>query len=171
MTYKIKKTKVKEKETFGVKSKNPCLKIREVDNPYEVWKSADGTWEWRVLKKWQVDDDKPYARWFCAVKSPFTYGKYDMGDTYVNDIKENAQKVEGDEAYKEDFARDEEGKISNTKLSVYGKQKLIQLDGVVMHFTDTDVTLKGNKLIDSKGNLLDIVDSDRKVNKIIFKII
>jgi hypothetical protein len=171
MTYKIKSKKLKENKSFEIKEKNLFLKLRKVDNPYEVWKSADGTWEWRVLKKWQVDDDKPYARWFCAVKSPFTYGKYDMGDVYVKDIKENAQKVEGDEAYKEDFARDEEGKISNTKLSFYGEKKLKELEGSVMHFSDGDVVLIGNKLIDKKGKVLDIVDSDRKVNKIIFKTI
>ena len=72
---------------------NLCSKMRKVDNPYEVWKSYDGSWEWRVLKKWQVDDDKPYARWFCAVKSPFTRGSFELGDVYVKDIKSNAVKV------------------------------------------------------------------------------
>jgi len=73
--------------------KNECLKERKVDNSYEIWKTPDGAWEWRVLKKWQVDDDKPYARWFCAVKSPFTYGSWEYGDVYVKDIKENAERV------------------------------------------------------------------------------
>jgi hypothetical protein len=45
--------------------KNLFAKLRKVDNPYEVWATDDG-WEWRVLKKYQVDDDKPFARWFCA---------------------------------------------------------------------------------------------------------
>jgi len=77
--------------------KNKCLKERKVDNPYEIWESFDGTWEWKVLKKWQYDDDKPYGRWMCAVKSPYTYGGYDMGDVYVKDIKENAKKIYEDE--------------------------------------------------------------------------
>lgn len=72
---------------------NPFAKTRKIDDPYEVWTSRDGSWEWRVLKKWQVDDNKPYARWFCAVKSPHTYGGYDMGDVYVADIKKHAIKV------------------------------------------------------------------------------
>ena len=76
------------------KNKNTQSKMRPVDNPYETWKSPDGTWEWRVLKKWQVDDNKPYARYFCAVKSPYTHGSYDMGDVYVADIKSNAVKQE-----------------------------------------------------------------------------
>jgi hypothetical protein len=74
-------------------AKNLCLKERKVENPYEIWVSFDGSWEWRVLKKWQVDDNKQYARWFCAVKSPFTYGSYEYGDTYVSDIKSNAKKI------------------------------------------------------------------------------
>ena len=78
--------------------KNPSAKMRTVDNPYEIWKSPDGTWEWRVLKKWQIDDDKPYARWFCAVKSPMTFGRFDMGDVYVKDIKDHAIKL-GNNSY------------------------------------------------------------------------
>jgi len=63
--------------------KNECLKERKVDQPYEIWMSPDKTWEWRVLKKWQGDDDKPFARYFCAVKSPFTYDEWEYGDVYV----------------------------------------------------------------------------------------
>ena len=73
--------------------KNLCGKMRKVDEPYEVWKSLDGTWTWNVLKKWQVDDDKPYARWFCGVKSPMTYGEYELGDVYVANIKGYAVRV------------------------------------------------------------------------------
>jgi len=74
--------------------KNPCLKERTIDNPYEIWESPDKTWKWLVLKKWQLDDNKPLARWFCAVSSPYTYGTYDIGDVYVSEIKRYAKKVE-----------------------------------------------------------------------------
>ena len=87
--------------------KNECGKTRKVTDPYEVWQNADGTWTWLVLKKWQTPDketNNPYARWFCAVITPMTYGSYDvatgkiegsydMGDTYVNDIKSQAIRV------------------------------------------------------------------------------
>lgn len=73
--------------------KNKCLKERKVEEPYEIWKTPNGRWEWRVLKKWQIDDDKPYARWFCAVKSPLTFNGFDYGDVYVKEIKESAIKV------------------------------------------------------------------------------
>lgn len=74
--------------------KNECGKTRDVNNPYEVWIAGD--WEWRVLKKWQAPDKEKtnqYARWFCAVKSPFTHGGYDLGDTYVVDVVRHAVKV------------------------------------------------------------------------------
>jgi hypothetical protein len=76
------------------KVKNLFSKERPVENPYEVWKTADGSWEWRILKKWQTDDNKPYARWLCAVKSPMTYGGFDIGDVYVKSIKSSAMKIE-----------------------------------------------------------------------------
>lgn len=31
-----------------MKNKNLCAKIRDVENPYEIWKA--GNWEWRILK-------------------------------------------------------------------------------------------------------------------------
>lgn len=64
--------------------KNECNKVRPVGNPYEVW-SING-WTWKVLKKYQFDDGKPYARWYCFVTSPFcTDGEY--GDAYVSEVK------------------------------------------------------------------------------------
>ena len=75
-------------------SKNECGKTRKIDNPYERWKA--GNWEWRVLKKYQNEENEvknQYARWFCGVASPFTYGQFELGDTYVNDVKSNATRV------------------------------------------------------------------------------
>ena len=70
--------------------KNLCGKTRPVSNPYETWK-ANG-WMWKVLKKWQVDDAKPYARWFCMVSSPMCPDG-EMGDVYVAEIKSVATKT------------------------------------------------------------------------------
>lgn len=70
--------------------KNPLGKTRPVDNPYLIYRSTDG-WEWRVLKAWQSDPHKPYARWFCDVMSPFTWPGSDMGDTYVMDVIQNGR--------------------------------------------------------------------------------
>lgn len=64
--------------------------MRDKNNPYEVYRNNEG-WEWRVLKKYQSPEkeaENAFARWFCAVKSPATFGGYDMGDTYIRDIIE-----------------------------------------------------------------------------------
>jgi hypothetical protein len=68
-------------------SKNLHGKTREVSNPYLI--IVQGDWEWRVLKRYQSPEGErtnPYAVWFCAVKSPNTFGSWDMGDTYIRDI-------------------------------------------------------------------------------------
>jgi len=73
-------------------------KTRPVENPYEIWKSPDSTWEWRVLKKWQKpskEKNNPFARWFCAVKSPHTNGSWEYGDTYAREVQSIAWKVTG----------------------------------------------------------------------------
>jgi len=75
-------------------AKNECAKTRPVENPYEVW--VAGSWTWKVLKKYQTPENEaknPYARWFCAVSSPHTFGGYDLGDVYVRDITENAVRI------------------------------------------------------------------------------
>lgn len=69
--------------------RNTMGKMRKATHPYAIWKSRDGLWEWRVLKKWQADDRKPFARWFCVVYSPYTPSG-ELGDCYVQDIKEQA---------------------------------------------------------------------------------
>ena len=76
-------------------SKNECNKTRDIDNPYEIWQGP-ANFEWRVLKKYQSPENEAkneYARWFCAVKSDMTYGSFELGDTYVADIKAYGTKV------------------------------------------------------------------------------
>jgi len=75
-------------------TKNLCGKTRKVNDPYEIYVMPG--WEWRVLKKYQVPEkeaENPYARWFCAVQGPGTFGSYDMGDTYVKDIVTHGDKM------------------------------------------------------------------------------
>ena len=71
--------------------KNECAKSRPVTDPYEVWVLGD--WEWKVLKKYQADDNKPFARWFCAVTSPYTYGSPELGDVYASEVMNSARRV------------------------------------------------------------------------------
>lgn len=73
---------------------NPMGKSRKVDNPYMTF--VYGDWEWRVLKSYQADNAKPYARAFMAVRSPYTFGSWEYGDTYWSDIPEYAERVQCD---------------------------------------------------------------------------
>ena len=81
------------------RGKNPCGKTVKVDNPYEIYKGNG--FEWRELKKYQTpakeaeNATKPfnYTRWYCAVRSPMTYGSWEYGDVYVHDVKRNGVKV------------------------------------------------------------------------------
>lgn len=72
--------------------KNLCGKMRPKSDPYETW--VAGSWTWQVLKKWQADDNKPYARWFCNVITPMCPNG-ELGDVYVAEIKAQAQRVGG----------------------------------------------------------------------------
>ena len=76
--------------------KNECNVVRDLEEPYEVWRSKDGEWEWRVLKKYQKPENEAknaLARWFVAVRSPFTWGHWEYGDEYVSEIKKHATKI------------------------------------------------------------------------------
>ena len=74
--------------------KNPFGKTVKVEAPYAVYKSHRlPGWEWRVLQTHQIKANEvknPYASWFCAVKSPFTYSSWEYGDTYIVDILDTA---------------------------------------------------------------------------------
>lgn len=71
--------------------KNLCGKTVDRAHAYEVWQA--GSWTWYVLKKWQADDNKPYARWFCDVVTPMCPDG-EMGDVYVSEIKSQAVKIQ-----------------------------------------------------------------------------
>ncbi len=74
---------------------NNFAKTRDIEKPYATYRVDNPDngmyFEWRVLKAWQTRESekkKPYGRWFCAVKSPMTYGSWEMGDVYANEILE-----------------------------------------------------------------------------------
>jgi hypothetical protein len=74
-------------------ARNPLAKSRKVGDPFAtfyVTNNQTGVWfEWQVLKTYQLpknEEQNPYARWLCAVKSPYTHGSYEMGDVYIDEI-------------------------------------------------------------------------------------
>jgi hypothetical protein len=71
-------------------AKNLCGKTVTRDNAYEVW--TLGSWTWYVLKKYQADDNKPYARWFCDVVTPMCPNG-ELGDVYASEVMGHAVKV------------------------------------------------------------------------------
>jgi len=90
----LKQAIVKGEAVLASKMKNLCAKTRPTDNPYEIWRSEG--WEWRVLKKYKSPENEAkdkYARWFCAVKSPYTHESFELGDVYAAEIKQQAKLV------------------------------------------------------------------------------
>ena len=76
---------------------NPCAKTVSVEKPYEVWQTRDGSWTWKVLKKYQSPTNEKknikLARWFIACKSPYTYNSWEMGDEYAMNIIQMAIRI------------------------------------------------------------------------------
>lgn len=64
-------------------AKNAMGKTRPSEDPYLVFENGD--WQWKVLKSWQANNGKPFARWFCEVSSPIVRAG-ELGDTYVSDV-------------------------------------------------------------------------------------
>ncbi len=67
-------------------SGNPCLRTRDVDDPYEIWENPEN----------EVKNHN--ALWHTAAKSPMTRGSWEYGDEYVRRIKRIAICI-----YKEDL--------------------------------------------------------------------
>lgn len=72
--------------------KNTQAKTVSRENAYEIWQTLDKSWTWYIRKKWQVDDNKPFARWFCDVVTPIV-PEGETGDVYVKEIKEVAKRI------------------------------------------------------------------------------
>lgn len=76
---------------------NVWAKTRPVNNPYTTFQYGD--WEWRVLKAYQSPEKElgnQYARWLTAVRSPYTFGTFELGDTYIHDIPGARRGYRGD---------------------------------------------------------------------------
>jgi hypothetical protein len=79
--------------------KNQCIKKRDIEQPYEIWSNIELGFEWRVLKKYQSSIKERAnrdARWFCAVRSPYTYGQWQYEDVLATDVTNNAQRTHKD---------------------------------------------------------------------------
>ncbi len=115
---------------------NPCRKKVEPQHAYEVWASADEKWKWFVLKKYTSPESEakdPYARYYCAVQSPMTNGRFEYGDVYVQTVKNGNHMIANP-------------LVSSTEQE--REQTLIVqavTDEVREHFTVTDLTPRARK--------------------------
>jgi hypothetical protein len=62
-------------------------KGRKADKPYAVFETWSGDTRYAVLKSYQADDTKRYARWFLATTSPDTFGQAELGDGYTESVR------------------------------------------------------------------------------------
>lgn len=71
--------------TSKTRAKNPANKERRLykgDKPYATWTDPRSGWVYKLVKSWQADNSKPYARWFCLVDGDFE----EYGDCYAADL-------------------------------------------------------------------------------------
>lgn len=78
---------VERERKMAGKQKNPAGKMRKLEQPYAQWTDPATGWEYKLLKSWQADNSKEYARWFVAVRSEYTHGSFELGDEYVQGLR------------------------------------------------------------------------------------
>jgi hypothetical protein len=69
-------------------TKNPFGKSRPQTAPYAIYRA--GNMFWHVCKTYKAPENEAkdtYARWFVWAKSPMTYGSFEGGDTYANEVR------------------------------------------------------------------------------------
>ena len=83
---------------------NPFGKSRPIDAPYAIYKAGDFTWH--VIKTYKMPKSElkdPFARWMVAAKSDATFGSFELGDTYKQDVTSYGRLVAADPAWLEAY--------------------------------------------------------------------
>ena len=76
-------------------AKNPFAKSRPATQPYAIYRAGDIIWH--VCKTYKlVQNEGAYARWFVWAKSPMTYGEFEGGDTYAQEVRRYGTLVAAD---------------------------------------------------------------------------
>ena len=83
-------------------------KFKTKDEPYAIFKGMGpfGDTEVRVLKAHQMPKKElrnQYAKWNVAVKSDYTFGSFDMGDSYLNDVVRDLELIYAHELFKNQY--------------------------------------------------------------------
>ena len=72
---------------------NPFGRTVQREDAYATYVGSGPTegWTWYVCKTYQhPDNEDGMSRWFCYVSSPHTFGGFDLGDVYRQDVLGNA---------------------------------------------------------------------------------
>ena len=80
---------------------NPFAKTRPQHQPYAIYRAGD--FIWHICKAYSKNPRKPYARFFVWASSPYTYGRMEGGDTYVEDILNTGRLVAAEPEFLEVF--------------------------------------------------------------------
>jgi hypothetical protein len=73
-------------------AKNKFGKTVKVDSPYAIYKNAK-----------EKESKNPYARWYVASRSPYTYGSWEYGDIYIKDVISYHELIASTDEWKEDY--------------------------------------------------------------------
>ena len=76
-------------------AQNAFGKTRPVTAPYAIYRA--GEMVWHVCKTYQTTaNEGVYSRWFVWAKSPMTYGAFEGGDTYADEVRRYGTLVAAD---------------------------------------------------------------------------
>jgi hypothetical protein len=81
-------------------------KTADIGQPHATFVNHRAGWEWRILKVYRAaktDKGDKYSRWFLAAKSPYTFGEFEMGDTYISDVLSYGQLESATDEFKAYF--------------------------------------------------------------------
>ena len=85
------------KNPFGRRVEQPWE-----DNAYATY-TAPG-FVWKVLKTYQhPDNEGSHATWLFATQGPGTFGSWEIGDGYAEDVKAHGTLIHATEAWQEHY--------------------------------------------------------------------
>ena len=83
---------------------NPFAKSRPTMKPYAIYQAGDLVWHIvKTYKQPSSEAKDPYARWLVAAKSDATFGSFEGGDTYRNEILRYGRLVAAEPAWLEAY--------------------------------------------------------------------
>jgi hypothetical protein len=95
-------------ETKSRDTKNLLSKARDKSNPWAVFRGQShfGQTTVKLLKTYQKPVKEilnEHARWQVAVKSDYTFGGYDIGDSYLRDVVRGLRLTHATDEFKENY--------------------------------------------------------------------